>query len=360
MNKSNPNESFSSPTEQTTSSSENITSTQETEISATTSEKLTTNNEKITSPPEIESSPIASEETTSPPETSSSPSKASNQINENLISTITTKTFVPPEKQATPTKKKPTFSVNQPKSNMSIEQKVDRLGKFSLNILRSIALWRLVGYTLLFLFVMDLAEIFIPPHFLDPQWEFNALGQLVERVPIPFISFILIFYGGNYLRKGWENLFLKFASWLTLMMGILLILAVPLGITNTIRIDQQTQANIMNKTNERLQVLEAVEDRLAQVTNREEMQVLIAQLNRGNAPVLKNEAQLKEAKSNLSQFIEDSREQLKNEANFTKKQARNSLLKRSVKWNVGSLVSGILFVIFWNMSKWARDNNYSD
>lgn len=237
---------------------------------------------------------------------------------------------------------------------ISLEKKVDKLGNFSLNMLRSIALWRLVGYVLLFLFVLDLAEIMIPPRFFNPQWEFQVLGQIVERVPIPFLAFILIFYGGKYLRKTWEYVFLTAASWLTLLIGILFILAVPLGIVNTIRIDKQTQATITEATNQRLEVLQQVETRLKDVQNREQMQVLIGQLNRGNAPVIENEEQLQQAQSNLKEFVETSRNQLDSRAKAAKKQRRRSLLKRSVKWNIGALVSGILFVITWNMTKWAR------
>ncbi len=140
-------------------------------------------------------------------------------------------------------------SVNNENPSLSFDKKINKLGNFSQNMLRSIALWRLVGYGLLFLFLMDLAEILIPPRFLNPQWEFNVLGQIVERVPIPLLAFILIFYGGNYLRKSWEIYFLAFVSWLTLFIGIFFILAVPLGIVNSLRINKQAQTNITNKTN---------------------------------------------------------------------------------------------------------------
>lgn len=244
--------------------------------------------------------------------------------------------------------------VSQPSPQISLDKKVDKLGNFSLNMLRSIALWRLVGYVLLFLFALDLAEIMIPPRFFNPQWEFQVLGQIVERVPIPFLAFILIFYGGKYLRKTWEYVFLSVASWLTLLIGIFFILAVPLGIVNTIRIDKQTQTEITEGTNQRLEVLQQVESRLKDVQNTEQMQALIAQLNRGNAPVIENEEQLQQAQSNLKQFVETTRNQLNSRATALKKQRRRSLLKSSVKWNIGALVSGILFVMTWNLTKWAR------
>lgn len=235
-----------------------------------------------------------------------------------------------------------------------LNQKVDKLGTFSLNMLRSLGLWRLVGYAFLILFALDLAEILIPPQFLNPEWEFQTLGTIVERVAIPFIALILIFHGGNYLRKGWEFVALPSLSWLSLLVGILFLLFVPLGIINTIRIDTLTNKQITKATNQRLEVLKQVETRLKDVQNKQDMQVLISQLNSGNAPVIENDQQLTQVKTNLTEFIKNSRNQLNNQAEMARKQGKKSLLKRSVKWNLGALISGILFIMTWQMTKWAR------
>ena len=132
------------------------------------------------------------------------------------------------------------------------------------------------------------------------------------------------------------------------------ILAVPLGIFNTIRIDKQTNANITKQVNQRLEVLNNIENRLQDVKNEQQMQQLIAQLNRGNAPIIENQEQLRLASSNINEFIQTSRERINTEVGRRKKQIRSGLLKRSVKWNIGSLVSGLLFVYAWVMTKWAR------
>jgi hypothetical protein len=248
---------------------------------------------------------------------------------------------------------------NSQKYLMSLDSKVDKLGNFSLNLLRTLPLWRLVGYALLFLFVIDMLEILIPPNFLNPEWEFNALGEIIERIPVPLLAFLLIFYGGQYLRQKWEQLFLSFASWLTLIIGIFFLFALPLGIINTFRIDIQTQQSITDRTNQRLEVLQAVENNLAEVKNTEEMQVLMTQLNRANTPIFDEQEQLEQAKSNLQDLINNNREELKTQAKITKTQTRNSLIKRSVKWNLGTLISGILFIMFWKMTKWARDYDSS-
>jgi hypothetical protein len=235
-----------------------------------------------------------------------------------------------------------------------LNQKVEKIGNFSLNMLRSLGLWRLVGYAFLILFALDLAEIFIPPQFLNPEWEFKTLGNVVERVAIPFIALILIFHGGNYLRKGWEFIVLTGLSWLSLLVGILFLLSVPLGIINTVRIDTLTNTKITKGTTQRLEVLQQVESRLKDVQNKQDMEVLIRQLNSGNAPVIENDQQLTQVKTNLTEFIKNSRNQLNKQAEMARKQSKRSLLERSVKWNLGALISGVLFIMTWQMTKWAR------
>lgn len=235
-----------------------------------------------------------------------------------------------------------------------LRQKVDKLGSFSLNMLRSVVLCRLIGYGFLILFFLDLGAIFIPPNFLNPDWEFQTLGEVVERVAIPFLALLFIFYGGNYLRKTWEHFVLTTLSWLCLLAGVLFILAVPLGIINTIRIDTQATNAIMQQTNQKLEILQQVEKRLKDIKSKQEMQVLIGELTNNNAPLIESDQQLAQAKSNLAQFITNSRSQLNVQTKLTNNQRRKALLKQSVKWNLGALISGILFVITWQMTKWAR------
>lgn len=235
-----------------------------------------------------------------------------------------------------------------------LRQKLDKLGNFSLNMLRSVVLFRLIGYGFLILFFLDLGAILIPPNFLNPQWEFQTLGEVVERVAIPLIALLLIFYGGNYLRKGWEYLVLTTLSWLCLVAGVLFILVIPLGVINTIRIDTQTTNAIEAQTRQKLEILQQVETKLKDVKNKQEMQVLMNQLSNNNAPPIENEQQLLQAKSNLAQFITNSRNQLNTQTKLTINQRKKALIKQSVKWNLGALISGILFIITWQMTKWSR------
>jgi hypothetical protein len=48
---------------------------------------------------------------------------------------------------------------------------------------------------------------------------------------------------------------------------------------------------------------------------------------------------------------------IKSQAAATQKNQRLALLKRSVKWNLGALISGVLFIILWQGTSWARHKN---
>jgi hypothetical protein len=45
---------------------------------------------------------------------------------------------------------------------------------------------------------------------MNRLWEFEAMGQLVERVPFFLIGLALVFYGKENYRYKWENFLLKY------------------------------------------------------------------------------------------------------------------------------------------------------
>lgn len=73
--------------------------------------------------------------------------------------------------------------------------------------MRSASLLRWVGYGLLVLALMDVVDILLPPQLMNPAWEFQTIGALVERVPVPLLGLALVFFDGISSRKNWENSF---------------------------------------------------------------------------------------------------------------------------------------------------------
>ena len=54
---------------------------------------------------------------------------------------------------------------------------------------------RLLGYGLLLMAVVDLFFLLIPPQFMNPLWEFQTMGAVVERIPLTLLGIVLTFYG---------------------------------------------------------------------------------------------------------------------------------------------------------------------
>ncbi|MCJ8280423.1 MAG: hypothetical protein MJK14_11100 [Rivularia sp. ALOHA_DT_140] len=56
--------------------------------------------------------------------------------------------------------------------------------RFIFGMVDSISIMRWVGYGLLILALFDVIEMFIPTRFMNPNWEFQTFGALVEKVAV--------------------------------------------------------------------------------------------------------------------------------------------------------------------------------
>jgi hypothetical protein len=229
-----------------------------------------------------------------------------------------------------------------------IEEQYSKLSKSVESLMDLINIWRLVGYGLLLLSFLDIVEAFVPPDFMNPAWEFQTLGVLVERVPVPLIGLVLVFYGKLERRFDWELVFLNLLSRIALLVGILYILLVPVGVVNTIRLKDTTSAQINNQYNQQLSQANQIEQQLNNATP-EQLNRFIA-VQGGSLNGKKPE----ELKSKLLTEFSTAKEKIKTQADEARFAERVKLLKSSAKWNLGALISGFLFISFWKGTLWAR------
>lgn len=214
------------------------------------------------------------------------------------------------------------------------------------------SLIRFAGYALLVLALFDLISIFIPPRFTNPVWEFQMIGAVVEHVPVPLIGLVFVFYGeANYRNKAEIHL-LKFLSWASLLVGLLFLLLLPLGINNTWRINNQNNIQITNQYSQQLSQLLQVKEQLSKAKTNEEIYSVLTSLNRqGRSPEIKNPFQLK---SRLMEEVAAAEKNVNAQAEAARANTRQELLKNSIKWNLGALVSGAVFIWSWQATRWAR------
>jgi hypothetical protein len=235
------------------------------------------------------------------------------------------------------------------------QKKIETLWQFSDRLARSIKLLHWIGYGLLIFFLLDAIDTLTPLRFTDPGWEFQTMGTIIEQIALPLIGLALVFVGELNLRAPGEALLVKTLSWLTLLGAIIMFLLIPLGILNTVRIERQSNEQITNQLNQQIAQIQLVKEQLSKATTQEEMQILIGRLDtQGRAPAIENSEQLGQIKKQLSDFIARSENAIKAQAQTTQKDRRLNLLKSSVKWNLGALISGVLFAILWQGTRWAR------
>lgn len=217
---------------------------------------------------------------------------------------------------------------------------------------RSTALFRIVGYAILVLAAIDYINIFIPANFTNPAWEFQMLAQLVDKSPVPLIGLVFAFYARDEFRRDFEEYILKFLSWTTLGVGIAYLLLVPLGLNNTLRLNAINNAQINNQLSQQLSQLQQISDRLNQTTSEQEINNLFTALNRqGRTPDIQNPTELK---NRIKAEIETAQTTAKTQLELNRRNLRIGLIKNSIKWNVGAIVCGVLFIYIWKITDWAR------
>jgi membrane protein implicated in regulation of membrane protease activity len=220
---------------------------------------------------------------------------------------------------------------------------------------------RLIGYGLLILVLIDIADIWIPPQFMNPAWELQAIGSMVEKVPLLWISLALIFLGEYYgYRKG-EKLLLKFLTWFALLAGVLYFLFVPLSVFNLVRVDRQNNQRVKTEISQRTPVIQQIKEQVNQVQTGEDLSRALAYLNQaGVYPKVENGQKLQDVKAQLVTSIAQSETKLNAQAQATMDSQRLGVTKKAIKWVLGALISGFLLIGIWRNTRWVRQMPLED
>jgi len=225
---------------------------------------------------------------------------------------------------------------------------VQELQEFAFSQVGSMTILRVLGYGLLLLALFDIVETFVPPSFMNPVWEFQTFGAIVERIPVTLIGLALVFYGELQARNKWEFLTVRLLSWLSLLLAIIFILLIPVGVSNTVRLSKQSYTQINNLSQQQLTQAEQVEQRLSQAKP-EQIESFLK--NQGRSIEANNPKELKEK---VLSEVSQAKERIKLQAKANQSTQRLNLLKNSVKWNLGALVTSALFFVIWRTTNWAR------
>lgn len=212
---------------------------------------------------------------------------------------------------------------------------------------------RLVGYGLLVMAAVDISFLMIPPQFMNPLWEFQTVGAIVERIPVTLLGIVLVYYGERSDRAPIEGFILKYLSWISLIAAVVLLLMIPLNISNSFRIYDQQNATVNSQFVNQKDTIQKFKEQLKTAVSKEEIGIILQQQAKQsiNIPDSVNTQKLK---AEIIANLQKNQDAITSQAQSFRAQKRSLLIKQCLKWNIGALIAAILFFMIWKNTSWSR------
>lgn len=218
---------------------------------------------------------------------------------------------------------------------------------------KSQSLQILIGYCFLIYASLDYGSILVPLRLTNAQWELSTIGALVERIWSLLLGYLLIFYrhDGSSINRA-ELSILRLLSWLALVFGLFYLLMLPLGTLNTFRLNEQIKVRMNSVSNQQLETLQTAKDRLTAARTPAEVTRIADALTVAGVIAPTSPGQL--TKEKLVSTLDRLDTAIREQSSTTYARQFRSLLKSSVKWNLGALLSAIAFFNIWRLTAWSR------
>jgi hypothetical protein len=222
----------------------------------------------------------------------------------------------------------------------------------------TISLVRLVGYGLVAMTAIDFLSIIMPLQLMNSAWELQTIGAFVERIPVPLLGIVFIYYGERCYRSPIERSLLKWFSYLSLTLAISFLLMVPLSINNTIRINIGNNAVINRELFAKTEQIKNVKDKIKAANSPEELRAIVQQpFYRAK---IADSTNVQEIKDTIFKDLKNTEDKLRAEGEQIRSQKRGDLLKNSIKWSLGALIASCMFFFIWKDTIWARIEKIED
>lgn len=221
---------------------------------------------------------------------------------------------------------------------------------------RSHLLVHSLGYSFLVFALVDYFHIIIPPQLTNPVWELQTIGALVEHGAIPLLGLMFVFYRHQGSIGKREKRLLVFLSRVSLLLGLLYLLMLPLGVGDTWRIYQSSNAQITTQLTQQVQQFQQIKGQLNQATTNEQLKNLLASLAPQGRPEEINNPQA--FKNQFLAQVSQAEQNIKVQAKTAQNNQNITLIKNSVKWNLGTLITATLFIWIWYVTRWVRKNKF--
>ena len=217
----------------------------------------------------------------------------------------------------------------------------------------SLAILRFLGYGLTAMALLDFVSLLIPPQLMNPTWEFETVGSIVERMPVILLGIAFVFWGERCDRAPIETHLLRWLSWFCLILAIFLLLAFPLNIVNVFRIYNNNNARVNLQTEAQIEALSQLQNELKTVNSLEQI-TSVLQKQSNSQITIPESIDIKELKANIINSLIENQKQLKQRAVNLRSNKSSTLIKYSLRWNLGSLISAFILLFMWRHTLWAR------
>lgn len=205
---------------------------------------------------------------------------------------------------------------------------------------------RLVGYGLLVMTLINVLFLLIPLHLMNPLWEFQTMGAIVDRIPVALLGMVLVYYGEKGDRNPTETIILKGLSSFSLVAAMLLLLMIPLNISSSVQVYNQqnfpTNSQVINQEN----TIQQFQDQVKAANSRSEIGAILQQQGQQKVSI-PDSVNIKKLKNDILTNLQNSQDKIISQAQSFRVQKRSLLFKKCLKSNIGALIASILFLLIW-------------
>lgn len=217
----------------------------------------------------------------------------------------------------------------------------------------SIGVLRLVGYGLIAMALIDYISLLIPLKLMNPVWEFQTIGSIIERIPIILLGIAFVFWGERENRTPIETILLKWLSWFSLVLAIFLLISFPLNIINGFRIYYSNNARVNTQVSDRVEALSQFQTKLESAESVEQISLILQQQTNSRISIPESIDRNK-LKKDVLKNLAKNQNQLKSQAASLQATKAKTLLKHGIKWNLGALIAAFILFFIWQHTFWAR------
>jgi hypothetical protein len=212
-----------------------------------------------------------------------------------------------------------------------------------------------IGYAALLISVIDYGAIVVPFRFTNPNWEFEVIKQLINQVVVLLVAFGLVFYRPMTITRKFTKHFLRFLSWLCLLIGVFYLLLLPLAMVDIGKIGLIQQNNVNDRLNQQLKVSDAVNKQVSRSGITEpELQGWAREVQLTPQLLAKDRAANISLKDSILTRLKTLKEAAQTQAKQTLESAQKQNLKDTISIISRGLISGVAFIWMWYLTGWAR------